>query len=132
GELWQTFLQAGRLHESRGEQRESRLSTIRENLPDGDAAQELLERRPRDPFLDMIACVFEEIAVCHATGADGFTGAAAETTVNVGDGRTAERQPAILHGAHEIDAPARRIVFVAGLEVRRARGETQAAMDARQ
>ena len=33
-------------------------------------------------------------------------------------------------GAHQIDAPARAVVFVAQLDVSRARGRTQAAMDA--
>ena len=83
-------------------------------------------------FLDVVAGAFEQRAVLHAAGTDGFAGAAAEAQIEVMHGRIAERQASILHGAHEVDAAAGRIVFVAGFEIGRAGRQAQPAVDARQ
>ena len=67
-----------------------------------------------------------------AARADGLAGAAAEAQIDVADGGVAEREASILHGAHEMDATARRIVFVAGFEIGRAGGKAEAAVNARE
>ncbi len=53
-------------------------------------------------LFDVVAGVFEQVAVLHAAGADGFAGAAAEAKVNMADGGVAQRQPTVLHGAHQV------------------------------
>ena len=77
----------------------------------------------------MIARVLKEIAVFRAAGAGGFTGATAETTVDMAYWAIVDRQASILYGAHQVDASAGRIVFIARLKISRARRETQSAVD---
>jgi hypothetical protein len=68
-------------------------------------------------FFDMVPGVFEQVAVLYAAWANRFAGTAAKAEINVSHRRASQRQPAILHSAHQINSAARRIVFVARLEV---------------
>src|SRR5438270_2856384 len=80
----------------------------------------------------MVARVLEQFAVRHAAGANRFAGAATKTEINMPHSGVAQRQPTVLNRAHEVNAAARRIVFVAGLQISRAGRQTQSAMDARE
>src|SRR5205823_11915539 len=59
-----------------------------------------------------------------------FAGAATKTEINMPHSGVAQRQPTVLNRAHEVNASARRIVFVAGLQISRAGRQIQSAMDA--
>src|SRR5204862_574045 len=79
---------------------------------------------------DVLAGVFEQFAVFHATRAGGFARPAAEAEINMPHGSVAQRQASVLHGAHEVDAAAGRVVFVAGFQIGWARRQAQPAMNA--
>ena len=97
-----------------------------------ETAEEVLRGRTRVMFLDVVAGGFEQFAILDAARADGLAGAAAEAQIDVADGGVAEGETSILHGAHEMDATARRIVFVASFEIGRAGGKAEATVDARE
>src|SRR5947208_9036841 len=81
-------------------------------------------------LFDVVPGVFEQFAVFHATGAGGFARPAAQTEINMPHRGVAQRQAPLLHGAHEVDAAAGRIIFVARFQVGWARRQAQSAMDA--
>jgi hypothetical protein len=56
-------------------------------------------------FLNVVTRVFQQIAVLHAAGTNRFARAAAEAEINMAHRRVAQRQPPILHGAHQVNAP---------------------------
>ena len=72
----------------------------------------------------------DELAVLHAGRAGGFAGAAIEAQLQMAANAVVELQLAVGDPAHQVDAAARAVVLVAQLDVRRARGGTQAAVDA--
>ena len=71
---------------------------------------------------------FDQPAVLHARGTRRFAGSAVEAQFQVMLDGIGQLDATIHHAAHQIDASARTVVFVAGLEVRRARRRTQPAM----
>src|SRR5207302_818720 len=95
-------------------------------------AKEVLKSRPPIMLLDMVAGVFQQFAIGHSAGTGRFAGAAAEAEIDVPHGGVAQREPTVLNGAHEVDAAAGRIVLVAGLQISRAGGQTEPAVDARE
>src|SRR5947208_11325374 len=102
---------------------------MRENFLSNDAAQRGLNSRALVMALDMVAGVFEEVAIFDATGANGFTRAAAKTEVQMAHRRIGQSQLALLNCAHQIDAATRRVVFVAGFQVSGASSQTESAMN---
>ena len=68
-------------------------------------------------FFDMVPGMFEQVAVLYSAWANRFAGTAAKAEVNMLHCRAGQRQPTILHSAHQINPAARRVVFVARLEV---------------
>ena len=83
-------------------------------------------------FFEMIARVFEQIAILHAAGTNRFARAAAETQIDMPHCRIAEGHPAFLHGAHDVNPPARRVIFIPRFQIGRTRPKTQATMNAGQ
>src|ERR1043166_5988653 len=78
----------------------------------------------------MLACCLQQRAVLHAARTRHFTRAAAQTKIDMPNRIVTECRASVLERTHEIDASARRIVFVPGFQVSRARGKTEAAMHA--
>jgi hypothetical protein len=101
-----------------------------ENFFNRQAAQKFLPRGTTVLLFDVVAGVFEQFAVFHATGAGGFARPAAEAEINMPHRGVAQRKASVLHGAHEIDAAAGRVVFVARFQIGWARRQAQPAMDA--
>ena len=83
-------------------------------------------------FFEMIARMLQQLTIGDATGTNCFASAATETGIDMARGGIAQREPSLLHGAHEVDPATRGFIFVAGLKISRARAETQPAMDAGQ
>ena len=80
---------------------------------------------------DYFATRFEQLTVLNTGWTRLFAGAAAETAIDMrGEGAGSIFESSLGHRAHEIQPPARPIILVAGDDVRRARLETQTAMDA--
>ena len=100
------------------------------NALDNEAAQSRLIRRARMMLLDEIARLLEEISVLNAGRARDLAGAAAEAKIYVADTRTIEGESSRLQCAHDINAAARRFVFVSGLEVGGAGAKAQTAVNA--
>lgn len=104
----------------------------------------MLQRQPQQEFLkstaffravfvDGFARVFKQVAVIDSRRTGRFAGSAAETKINVtGERLRLNVQLAFGDGAHQINASARAVVFVADLLIGRASGQTQAAMNAAQ
>ena len=67
---------------------------------------------------------------CTPDGQARLAGAAVEAEVQVIADLGAHRQPAVGHGAHQVDPAARAIVLVASLDVGRAARRAEAAVDA--
>ena len=72
----------------------------------------------------------DQLAVLHAGGARRFARPAIEAQLQVPPHAVVQLQLAVGHAAHQIDAPARAVVLVARLDVRRARRRAQPAVDA--
>ena len=117
-------------HGMRGAQGEIHAFRKGQDSLDGHAAKESLEEPTVVMALDVVASGFEERAVLDAAGTGGLAGAAAEAKVDVAHGGVGQRQAAVLERAHEVDSAAGRVVLVAGLQVGRARGKAEAAVDA--
>ena len=83
-------------------------------------------------FLEMITRMLQQIAVLNTTGADRFARAAAETQVDVPYCGISKRQPAVLHGAHQVNTSAGRVIFVAGFQISRTGTKAEPAMNAGQ
>ena len=80
---------------------------------------------------DLRARSFEQLTVLHASGTGSFTSATAETTIDVSFKRQRIRfQPAFGDRAHQIDPPARTIIFVGGDYIRWTSFEAQPAVNA--
>jgi hypothetical protein len=73
---------------------------------------------------------FDEAPILDAGGAGGFTGAAVEAEFEVVTDVLGEGDAAIDDIAHEVDASAGRIVFIAGFDVGGAARGAEAAVDA--
>ena len=93
-------------------------------------AQEPVVPGPRIGRLDIGAGMVDEMHVMHAGGTGGHAGQAREAAVDVLDHFRRGRLPALQHVLHQVDAPARRIEFVAEQEIGRAGGGAEAAMNA--
>ena len=83
-------------------------------------------------LFDVVTGVFEQFAVFHAAGTGDFARPAAEAEIYMAHRGVTQRQASVLHGAHEVNAPARRVVFVARFQISRARGQAKPAMHAGQ
>src|SRR5437773_11390781 len=83
-------------------------------------------------LLDMMAGVFEQFAVGNPAGTGRLAGAAAQAQVNVPHRGSADWQPPVLDGAHEINAPTGGIIFVAGFQIGRAGREAKTTVNAGQ
>ena len=84
-------------------------------------------------FEQIFARGFEQEAVIHARRTSRFAGAATQTQINVLlIRRRTGFEAAFGDGAHQVNASARAVVFVAQLLIGRTRRQTQAAMYAAQ
>src|SRR5205823_7474556 len=82
--------------------------------------------------LQVCARGFEQLAVLDAGRARALASATAETAIDVLlEGRRVGGQTPFLDGAHQIDAPARPVVLVARVHIRRASLKAQPAMHTR-
>ena len=72
----------------------------------------------------------DQLAVLDARRAGRLAGPAIEAELEVPADVGPHRQPAVGHGPHQVDPPARAVVLVAGLDVRRAARRAEAAVDA--
>ena len=81
-------------------------------------------------LFEMVAGVFEQIAVEHAARTNRFASTAAETGINMAHRGISHLEPAILHRPHQINPPARRFIFVGGLQISGARAKAQPAVNA--
>ena len=80
----------------------------------------------------MGASFFQQFAVFDAARAGGLTSSAPKAQVEMPHRGVAQRQAAFLDRAHQINAPAGRIIFVSGLQISGTRGQAESAMDAGQ
>src|SRR5271157_3349374 len=89
-----------------------------------------LQPRPVIMLDDLRTGAFQQASIRHARRTSGLAVHAAETTVNMGDERVAQRQPALVHLHHLVDAATRGI----HLRTQRAIGwtlvQTKPAVDA--
>ena len=74
--------------------------------------------------------MIDQMHVVHAGGTGGHAGEAGEAAVDMLDHFGGRRLAALQHVLDQIDAPARRIEFVAEQEIGRAGGGAEAAMHA--
>ena len=82
------------------------------------------------PVLDEVACLLQQRAILDSGRARHFACAAAQAEIDMLNAGVVNGQAAVLQGAHNIDAPARRFVFVPGLQVSGAGAQAKAAMNA--
>ena len=87
-------------------------------------------RQPLSGLCHRDAERLDQLAVLHAGGAGRFAGTAVEAQLEVALDARRELEPTVGHGPHQIDAAARAVVLVAGLDVRRTGRRAQTAMDA--
>lgn len=85
---------------------------------------------PRVLLLDFDTERFDQPAILHARRAGRFAAPAVEAEIQMSADLVGQFQPAVGDRPHQIDSPARAVVFVAGLQIRRARGGAQTAVDA--
>src|SRR5262245_57121779 len=129
-ELRQQLLGSDPLERLGRVQRESDSPWKREHLPDRHSAQEDLEGRTPVLVFDILASCLQQSSVLNSARTGRFASAAPQTKVNVADTGIAQREPACLQRAHNVDATTWRIVFVAIFQVRWTRPKAQAAMHA--
>ena len=84
----------------------------------------------RAALLDERTRRLDQRAVRHAGRTRGLAGAAAEAEIEMPDHLRRRLEPAVLERAHQVDAAARRVRLGAELDVRRAGGQAEPAVDA--
>ena len=77
-----------------------------------------------------IARLLQERAILHPGWARHFARAATQAQIDMLDAGIFDRQAAVLQRTHDINAPARRFVFVPGLQVGGAGAQAKAAVNA--
>ena len=82
------------------------------------------------PVLDEVACLLQKRAILDPGRACHFACATAQAQIDMLDAGILNRQAAVLQRTHDINTPARRFVFVPGLQVRRAGAQAKAAVNA--
>ena len=80
--------------------------------------------------LDVVAGRFQQFAILHAAGTDGFASAAAQTEIKMLYNGSIEGELRFFQRPHQINATARRIIFVPRLKVSWTGGQTEPAMNA--
>ena len=100
-----------------------------ENLFDCDSAQKSLKPSAVMLAFQMISCVLKQVSVFHSARAGCFARPATETKIYVSYRSFVNRCAPRLHGAHEINAATRRVVFIARFQVSGASREAKPAMD---
>ncbi len=100
--------------------------------PEQDPAMKpiVLGRRIEPDLLHRHAEGLDQLAILHARWAGRFAAAAIQAQLQMPPHIVRQRQPAVGHAAHQIDSPARAVVFVAGLQIRGTRRSAKPAMDA--
>lgn len=72
---------------------------------------------------------FQQMAVFNSRRTCRFTRATAETTIDVRlEGKRISGEPLLLHGAHQVDASTRTVVFISRDDVRRTGFEAKATV----
>ena len=97
--------------------------------------ENVLQHEPRDPVRralpdDLGARVFHHLAEMNARRTDGFASAAIEASEHVLAECVGDPRAALIQGAHQVDAAARRIHLAAEHAISRARRQAQPAVDA--
>ena len=81
---------------------------------------------------DVRAGFFQQLAILNSAGTSSFARPATKTKIDRAHDRRRHRQPAGVERAHEVNSPARRIIFVTRFEISRTRGEAEPAVNAGQ
>src|SRR5207247_1855648 len=111
------------------EQRRAQAAPVRKDGED-TGPNEPVERPPAVVALDMVARLLDQTVVLNSGRAGGDARHTAEATVEVLHHRLAQRNRPVDEPLHQIDPPARRIHLLVPEGVRRARRQTEAAVDA--